>query len=237
MITNLGYTNRTGPMYLNVGVWPTNYENSAHQWATVTLNGNVIKQYCTPDQSCGDRYYPCVSWMEISQNISSESGGSLLVEVSSSGVKSGPCDYEGCPLQAQVWVTESPPPVASSSLTIWVIIGTCIFVGLLIIIAIWYYWAQGKKKKEDTYGPSSSSQGAGADSRVEHDPEANQHGVTTKPVPSPRRSPRLHPSKIVPVEENVTPSVQNKVLDEQDVEAAINVTKNKSLLAHYELDE
>jgi hypothetical protein len=38
-ILNLGFTNRTGLLYLNVAVYPTNYNNSAHQWAFVKLNG------------------------------------------------------------------------------------------------------------------------------------------------------------------------------------------------------
>ena len=251
-ISNLGFTNRTGPLYLNVAVYPTNYENSAHQWASVKLNGNMINEYCTPDQSCGDKFFSCVSWMEISRNISSESGGSIVVDVSSSGVKSGPCDYplrsqngilseefivnavSRYPLYARVFITETPPEEPKDSLTIWVIIGTIIFVVLVLLFAIWYYVTMGKKRDEK-YEPEAQT-----GLPVEHDPEANRQMVTTKPSASPRRSPRLNNAKVAPSEENPDdfgPMAGNSQLDDEDVEAAHNVVKNKSLLAHYELDE
>jgi hypothetical protein len=227
LLSNLGFTNRTGPLYLHVGVWPTNYENSAHQWATVSLNGNIINKYCTPDQSCGNRYYPCISWMDVSRNLSSAYGGSLQVEVSSSDVKSGPCDYNGYPLYVQVFLTELPPPVPQDTLTIWVILGVCIFVALVLVFGAWYYFSMNKEK-EDVY--SSAING-------DIETETNQKPLSVKSEPSPRRSPRLNQAKVVPTDLPLAPLHHEANVEDKDVEAARNLKEHKSMLAHYELDE
>jgi hypothetical protein len=243
-LSNLGFTNRTGPMYLSVAVYPTNYENSANQWATVKLNGNVIAKYCTPDQSCGDRFFPCVSYMDVSRNVSGAQGGSLLVEVSSSGVKAGPCDYQGYPLHARVFLSESLPPPSRDSLTIWVVVATVLFIFLVLVFAAWYCCSTKNKHKSDAY-ESESDNVASTAPHMSRDPEAN---VARKPVAS-ARSPQRRSVQVVPAEEQDAPVPVNKEegqreemepadVGEKDLEAGHDVQQNsKSLLAQYELDE
>lgn len=240
-LTNLGFSNRTGAMYLSVDIYTTNFEVIGEQWATVRLNGRVINPTCTPDVSCEDKWYTCVSWLEVSQNLSSHEGGSLHVQVSSQGVSSGPCDYLGYPLYAQVFLTELPPPSHSSSLSIWAIIGPVIFGIFAFIAALWYFYTR-HKRKNDKYGtdatPSDQELVSGDQDQNEDalpDPEANQHqhekldwheydggdassGLRDKS--SPRRSPRFGGpagAKVVPLE-NDSSDLQLQDHDEDEEE-------------------
>jgi hypothetical protein len=237
-LTNLGYINRTGPLYLTVEVFPTDYENRGDQYARVKLNGGIIDEFCSPDQRCGKDFYTCVAWMEISRNISSAEGGSLEIEVSSSGVKTGPCDYLGYPLYARVYITELAPPPDRETLTIWIFFGVALFLFFLLLIVGYYQLKKAKNEKRHSNLPKKMSKEL---SNLDFDPESNQVVVKS----SPRRSPRfLSPHKVVPMDEEVEDElpVVGSFLgevqrDHDDVEAARVISRNKSWLANYELDE
>ena len=110
-LSNLGFASRhmrNESVYLSVDVFPTDYAIIGNQWATVKLNGVVIDAYCTPDESCGNDWYSCVTGLDISDEVSPENGGSVVVEVASFGVLTSPCDYRGYPLYAKVSLTETP---------------------------------------------------------------------------------------------------------------------------------
>ena len=106
---SLGYAQDSAPLYLNVYVWPTNYEKASQQWATVKVNGNVVKAYCTPEESCGTEWFACVSELDISGYKQEALGGSLTVEVSSTGVGYGPCDHNSKPLYTSMYLREALP--------------------------------------------------------------------------------------------------------------------------------
>jgi len=112
-LNNLGFGNRytrnNESMFLSVSVFPTDYAQKANQWATVKLNGEVIRAYCTPDESCGRDWFSCVVNLNVSGVVSPANGGSLDVEVSSFGVRHSECDVDGFPLLARVVLTESTP--------------------------------------------------------------------------------------------------------------------------------
>ena len=106
---SLGFASDVMPLYLSVEVYPTDYEIMANQYATIKVNGNTVKAYCTPDESCGSVWFSCVSEYDV-QSLKSESlGGSLVVEVSSVGLSSGPCNYLGHPLYARMFLREALP--------------------------------------------------------------------------------------------------------------------------------
>jgi hypothetical protein len=209
-LTNLGFINRTGPLYLSIDIRATNFEVRGEQWAVVKLNDNVINAFCSPDTSCENYWYACVSWMEVSDELSSAAGGSLSVEVSSTGVTSGPCDYLGYPLYARVFITELSPPDQNESLSIWAVIGPIIFGIGLIIFALWYCCS--KRKSDDKY-EEEPMQGGEEVTRLgennpdpDTDPEANMLEFVAKPNVSPRKSPRvltLRDAKVVPLENSV----------------------------------
>jgi hypothetical protein len=93
-------------MYLSVSVFPTDYAMQGKQWATVTVNGDVVNAYCTPDQSCGNDWYSCVTNLEVSALVLPRNGGTLDVVVSSFGVLNSDCDINGHPLYVMVSLSE-----------------------------------------------------------------------------------------------------------------------------------
>jgi len=205
---NLGFANRTvRPMYLSVDIRATNFEVLGEQWAVVKLNDNVINAACSPDVSCVDMWHSCVSWLEVSDELLSVAGGSMTVEVSSTGVSSGPCDYLGYPLYARVSLTElSPPDSQPEALSIWAIIGPSVFGIISLIFAAWHLHLYFKKRRmNEKYGVESarSSEEVQLPEDLEVDPEANDLHVALKPLSSAHSSPRafsLGDNKVVPVE-------------------------------------
>lgn len=207
-LVSLGYANRTvRPMYLSVDIRATNFEVRGEQWAMVKLNDNVINAACTPDVSCVDMWYTCVSWLEVSDELSSVAGGSMTVEVSSTGVSSGPCDYLGYPLYARVFLTElSPPDPQYEALSIWAIIGPAVFGLLSLVVAAWHLHLYIRTRRmNEKYGVESArrSEAVQQPDDLEADPEANDVHTVPKPLSSAQSSPRafsLGDSKVVPVE-------------------------------------
>jgi hypothetical protein len=103
-VDSLGYGDDT-PLYLSVYIMPTNYFYTSSQWVTVTVNNVVLEAKCTPGESCGTEWFPCLSQVDVNDEVLSAFGGSLTVTVSSEGISSGPCDYEGYPLYTHMYLS------------------------------------------------------------------------------------------------------------------------------------
>jgi hypothetical protein len=127
--------NNTLPLYLSVDVWPTNYAMRSEQWATVTVNGVSLMDYCRPDLSCGESWHTCIENINIAGLISEQNGGHIIVEVSSTGVNTGPCDKEGFPLYTRMFLQEALP--YHEKLSVWVIIGAILGSLAILIVTLW----------------------------------------------------------------------------------------------------
>jgi len=147
-VDKLGYSNNNNTLYLSVDVMPTNFEHKAFQWATVTVNGEVVVPYCTPGKACSSKWFSCLRNLDVTEYLTPAYGGSVTVEVSTHGVESGPCDYEGCPLYAQVTLTEEiPHDDEPEEILVWIVVGSCVgFCLLVTCIGIAYQRDQTKKK-------------------------------------------------------------------------------------------
>jgi hypothetical protein len=135
-LTQLGFANVSGPLYLGVSVFPTNFEVRGSQWASVTVNGDELIPFCVPDASCGTEMYYCLVNLDVRSRLQSPFGGSLQVVVSSTGVNGGPCDYEGFPLYSCVQIGDYIPSSEENLLpSIWVMaaVGCLILIVLLIV--------------------------------------------------------------------------------------------------------
>jgi len=135
-LTQLGYANESGPLYLGVSVFPTNFEVLGSQWATISVNGDEIVPYCNPDDSCGGSMFPCLVKLDVRSRLTETFGGSLQVIVSSTGVEGGPCDHEGFPLYSCVQIGDYIPSTDESGLpSLWVLgpIGGFLLFFLIIL--------------------------------------------------------------------------------------------------------
>jgi len=106
---SVGYVGDTMPLYLSVEIYPTDYEIFANQYATIKVNGNTVDAHCTPDESCGSVWYSCISEYDVKSLKSEELGGKVVVEVSSTGLESGPCNYLGHALYTRMFLREALP--------------------------------------------------------------------------------------------------------------------------------
>lgn len=134
-LPGIGYDNNTLPLYLSVDVWPTNYALGSDQWASISVNGMSLLDYCSPNAECGDSWFSCVQDVNIADLISEQNGGHIIVEVSTTGVKPGPCDKNGFPLYARMVLQESLPAV--EQLSIWAIIGPIIGGVVFLAVMLW----------------------------------------------------------------------------------------------------
>ena len=145
-LTNLGFKDRTERMYLSVAVFPTDFAMVGNQWASVMLNGLVIDEYCSPDESCGKHWFPCVKEMQVSPHIMQANGGSLLVEVSSTGVLPSQCDYRGYPLYVRVDLTEKRP-LDEEVVSIYFLLFAAMYLLILFLVGVFCYIIVYKKKE------------------------------------------------------------------------------------------
>lgn len=134
-MNSLGYTNTTLPIYMTVGVIPTSYEFRANQWATITINGRIAVEFCTPEQSCGEDWFLCADQLNVFDFLNSSVGGQLHIEVTVTGVESGPCDYEGFPLFASLRLSETYVPVSTveARLSVMTIVVPVVLVLLFLL--------------------------------------------------------------------------------------------------------
>jgi hypothetical protein len=155
LVRDIGFVNRSTPKYLSVGVWPTNYDDKASKWATVKINNEVIVPYCIPQQSCGEEFYYCFTYLDVMSYVNSSLGGSFVVEVTTSGVFSGPCDHQGYPLYARVYLTETLP-TSEESFSIWIIVGACIGFCFLLILILWCVYAWRIRQRRQKYAADTA---------------------------------------------------------------------------------
>ena len=138
-LLQLGYSNRSEPLYLSVSVYPTNFEVKGTQWATVRVNSEVVINYCVPDESCGGKLHYCMSNIDVRNLVQSASGGKLKISVSSTGVNSGPCNHDGFSLYACAQLGDY---ILSSSNThrynIWVVGSLGVLITIVFFIFICY---------------------------------------------------------------------------------------------------
>jgi hypothetical protein len=93
-------------------------------------------EHCIPDQSCGDKWHRCFENIDVADLISEENGGFIVVEVSSTGVNTGPCDKNGFPLYSRMVLRESLSH--REKLSVWIIIGSILGGLLLLILVLWF---------------------------------------------------------------------------------------------------
>jgi hypothetical protein len=106
------------PLYLFVEIYPTSFPLVSIQYATVYVNDTVVVPFCTPGIECGSSFYVCAYDIDVSKFISSERGGSLKVEVTTTNVRSSTCDYNNYPLYVRMELHNTDKPVtAPPSLT------------------------------------------------------------------------------------------------------------------------
>jgi len=134
-LPGIGYVNNTLPLYLSVDVWPTNYAMRSEQWASITVNGVSLMDHCIPDESCGEIWFRCFENVNIADLISERNGGYIDVEVSSTGVNTGPCDKNGFPLYSRVILKEALSH--QEKLSVWVIIGSILGGLMFLILVLW----------------------------------------------------------------------------------------------------
>jgi hypothetical protein len=185
-LPGIGYADNSLPLYLSVDVWPTNYALSSDQWATVTVNGVSVMDFCTPSDSCGEDWHNCLESVDISDLISEQYGGHIVVEVSSTGVNTGPCDKEGFPLYARMLLQEALP--LQTRLSVWAIIGSVFGAVCLVLMLFWFLYVRYFRQRYATiYGPDDVS------ARLQRDVEScgeNELGFregvfVTEPEPEP----------------------------------------------------
>jgi len=183
-IRDLGFVNRSTPKFLSVGVWPTNYDDKASKWAIVKINDEVIVPYCIPQQSCGTRFHYCVADMDVLPYVNSSLGGSFTVDVITSGVFSGPCDHEGHPLYARVFLTEIMP-TSDEYISIWIFVAACVGFCLLLILVIWLIFAYKQRQKRLLYAANCADVEMGKENEDicdENDEIPGEDRMRVKPV-------------------------------------------------------
>ena len=203
VLSELGFVNRSNPKYLSVSVWPTNYDDKASEWATVKINDRVVVEYCTPQQSCGERFYFCIFQENIANYVNSTLGGSITVEVLTTGVNSGPCDYQGFPLYARVHLTEITP-TEQNHFSVWIIIAACIGFFILLVILSWMWFSRNVKRSQQTYMVENKDVELGQsreDVIGENEEMPIDSKIRAKPVADEVYRRKHKKSKLVPVEE------------------------------------
>jgi len=161
-LPGIGYDNNTLPLYLSVDVWPTNYALGSEQWASVTVNGVSLLDFCSPNAECGDSWFSCVQNVNIADLISEQNGGHIIVEVSTTGVNTGPCDKNGYPLYTRMVLQESLPSV--EQLSIWAIIGPLIGGLFIVAVMLWRLYVKYVRERYATvYGSDEAPDKTQAD--------------------------------------------------------------------------
>ena len=117
------------PLYLNVQVYPTDFEDPSIQQAGIYVN-DVLIDICRPAEDCGLEFFTCVANMDVSDSILLSRGGELQIEVKSVGVFSTECDYEGYPLYVQMSVSDELSVLSEGNSTRRVLFGCdyCLFI-------------------------------------------------------------------------------------------------------------
>ena len=151
--SQLGYANQTDrPLYLGVRVYPTNYEASGAQWATVIVNSVELVTYCTPDETCGDSFYNCVVQADVRSHVMAPDGGSLTVTVSSTGVNGGPCDHAGFPLYVCMELSDYIPSNKEDRFpNVWVLVSIGALLFFITLLILCYCKASNKGSKSSQY--------------------------------------------------------------------------------------
>jgi hypothetical protein len=220
-LPGIGYVDNTLPLYLSVDVWPTNYALGSEQWASVTVNGVSLMDYCSPNDECGNDWFNCLQNVDISDLISEQNGGHIVVEVSSVGVNSGPCDKNGYSLYTRMVLQEALP--RKEQLSIWAIIGAILGGLLILIVVLWLLYVKYfRTRYAAVYGPEdiSARRQSDVESCVENEDDAIddifkvfEPPVTVRPVVVHKNIANL--AKVVPIETD---------LEMQDVESEANPT-------------
>lgn len=201
LVSKLGFMNRTQPKYLSVAVWPTDYADKADQWATVKIDGQVVVPYCTPSQSCGKEYYYCMLEQDVLSFVNETLGGSFIVEVTTTGVNSGPCNRKGFPLYAHLHITEVKL-TATEHLSIWIFVALCISITLIVIAYWWYRYSTRLKQRRKDYVPEEVDVECGDDNEDAIDDEEQPYEDKKRVKPSRSEMYLRNLSRIAPVEEN-----------------------------------
>jgi hypothetical protein len=199
-VRNVGFINRTHPKYLSVGVWPTDFADKADQWTTIRINGEVVVPYCTPSLSCGRDYFYCVLEKDIFSYVQSALGGSFTVEVSTTGVNSGPCNHQQFPLYARLHVTERKP-TEPKVLSVWIFVALCIGIMLLVGAVLWYLYSSRLKEKRRNYIPEEADVEMGHDNEDAADDDEIPYEDKLRVKPSRSEMYLRNLSRIAPVEE------------------------------------
>lgn len=188
-MSSLGYSNTTLPIYMTVAVMPTSFEFPANQWATITINGRVVVEFCTPQQACGSSWFLCTDQMNVYDQLNSSVGGQLLIEVSVTGVESGPCDYEGFPLYAslvlsETYVPHKKPPAELHVMVI--VIPIVVFLFCLLPLAYFLDKVLAYRKANDKYRVRQAVDVELGGDLENRDPDEHDQHLRPPPPPLPQ---------------------------------------------------
>jgi hypothetical protein len=200
-VSQVGFANRSVPKYLSVGVWPTDFADKADQWATVKINGLVVVPFCTPQSSCGRRFFYCMLQEDIHSYVNSSLGGSFSVEVTTTGVTSGPCDHVGYPLYAHLHFTENKP-TKPESLSIWIFVGICIGIALILLVVLWYLYYSKLQTDRGNFLPTKIDVEMGTDNNDAADDDEIPYEDKLRIKPSRSEMYLRNLSRITPVDES-----------------------------------
>ena len=109
--------------------------------------------------------------VNITDFISEQNGGQVIVEVSSTGVNSGPCDKEGFPLYTRMLLQEALLP-RQDRLSVWVIIGAILGGLMLLIVVLWLVFVKCVRRPRSAAVYSSAGESGGAIEEAKVDVES-----------------------------------------------------------------
>lgn len=237
-LNGLGHANSTLPIYMSVAVIPTSYEFEANQWATITVNGHVAVEFCTPKLSCSEDWYYCTHQMPVHDILNTTAGGQLVIDVSVTGVESGPCDYLGYPLYARVELSETFVPPNSPPFrthVMFIVVPIVVFLLLLLLAflvdkVLAYHKANDKYKVRQPVDVEAGMENMDPDERA-------TRGSNNSSVPSLQAAPihKLHRQftrsnsrhvKVVPIEEDSEPEAEAEPEDDVMIEDIENDSDN-----------
>ena len=137
--------NDTG-LFLSVEVYPTAFPFKTVHYVSIYVNDVMLSEFCTPGRECGEEFYTCLHDIDVKNYTSSLRGGSLVVNVVSTGLQSSICDYRGYPLYVRFTLSESPtimtespslPMEQTSSDTLGLLVSYEVKTGFVMILVGW----------------------------------------------------------------------------------------------------
>jgi hypothetical protein len=226
-MSGLGHANSSLPIYMTVGIIPTSFEFKANQWATIRVNGRPAVEFCTPQLSCSGEWYYCAYQMPVYELLNSTIGGQLRIEVSVTGVESGPCDHKGYPLYAMLVLSETFVPQQASPPepvhVMFIVVPIVLLLLLLLLVylvdkVVAYHKANDKYKVRQPVDVEVGMENLDPDERAVRGSNSNgAPSLQAVPLHKLHRQWTISHSKnikVLPIEEDSDPEGNVKVVEE-----------------------